>query len=229
VAAQSEYDTYGKRTAAIDELGNRAEFIYDAAYHRFPVEARNPLYSAGDTRHKTTTAWDPLCGLPTAVTDLDGQVTAITYDALCRETRTDTPGGNFAITDYVNLGDPAAQYVEVQAPPADGSGNLWSRSYLDGLGRPYQSLTKGPGVGQEIQSDTAFNERGQAASQSAPYYLGDTPQVTAFDYDGLDRATEVEHPDLNTVQSAYGIGDTFSSVTTTAWTAPRSRPITATT
>ena len=39
-------------------LGARTYFLYDTTDHVFPIEVRDPLYVACDTRHKTTALWD---------------------------------------------------------------------------------------------------------------------------------------------------------------------------
>jgi YD repeat-containing protein len=200
----AEYDAYGNVTASIDPVGNRTTFIYDPTYHLFVTEARDPLYAAGDTQHKTKTTWDYVCGLPLQVTDINNLNTSNQYDVLCRPTRTDTPGGGFVITSYHSIGTPTAQFIQTQTPPADGSGNLWSRSFLDGFGRTYQATAKGPSTAQ-IEVDTAFTKRVAIASVTAPFYVGDTAQTTSYKYDALDRKIEKQHPDSNKVQGSYGL------------------------
>lgn len=215
VTSSIEYDGFGNVTAAIDPLGRRTETDYDTTYNLFPIAIRNPLYFGGDTRQMTATTWDEGCGLPLTITDLNGQVTTHLYDALCRGIQTDTPAGNFSITSYPNLGDPLTQYMQRETPPADGSGNIWARSYLDGWGREVQSLAKGPALGQEIAVDSAYNQRGAMASVTRPYYLGDPVHSKNYGYDARNRLTEEQHPDLNSRATAYGIGSAFSSVTAT--------------
>lgn len=215
VSSTIEYDSFGNATASVDPLGRRTETDYDTTYNLFPVASRNPLYFGGDTRQTTATTWDERCGLPLTETDRNGQTTTHQYDALCRGIRTDTPAGNFSITSYPNLGDPLIQYMQRETPPADGSGNIWARSYLDGWGRTVQSLAKGPAAGQEIATDSAYNPRGRLASVTRPYYLGDPVHTKTFGYDARNRLSEEQHPDLNTNTTAYGIGSAFRSVTTT--------------
>ena len=147
------YDGFGNRTSATTPLGDSTDVLYDATYHVFPIETRDPLYIAGDTRHKTTALWDAVCAAPTENRDLNALPTTQQYDQLCRPTRTDTPGGGFAIVSYNNIGTPTTQYVETQTPPADGSGNIWARTYLDGYGRTWETLNKSPATGQHIRVD----------------------------------------------------------------------------
>ena len=215
VTTQAEYDAAGNLTATVDLLGARSELVYDATYNRFVVETRDALYTAGDLRHKTTAVWDPVCGAVTETTDMNGQTTSHAYDVFCRRVRTDSPLGGFAATSYANLGDPLAQYVETQSPPADGSENLWSRAYLDGFGRTYRGEAKGPAAGQDIVTETAFNARGAVVGKTLPRYAGDPSYETTTGYDALDRVVEVVYPDLNGVDSSYGLGDPFASTTIT--------------
>ena len=215
ISAQAGYDTYGNVTVTIDPLGRRSEIDYDTTYNLYPIAARNPLYFAptNDNRHQTSTSWDFVCGVPEVVTDLNGNTTTTQYDALCRPIRTDLPDGGFTITDYVSIGTPTAQYIQTETPPAGGTGNVWSRTYMDGFGRPYRSTARGPAAGQDITADTAYDARGNVASQTAPYYTGDPVYTTSFDYDALDRPTRTTHADANWVETAYGVAGVFLSTT----------------
>ena len=63
---------------------------------------------------------------------------------------------------------------------------------MDGFGRPWRSTAKGPAAGQDITADTAYNARGNVASQTAPYYAGDPVYTTTkFAYDALDRPIDL--------------------------------------
>ena len=215
ISAQAGYDIYGNVTVTIDPLDRRSEIVYDTTYNLYPVAARNPLYfaPANDNRHQTSTTWNYVCGVPEVATDLNGNTTTTQYDALCRPTRTDLPDGGFTLTDYVSIGTPTAQYIQTETPPAGGTGNVWSRTYMDGFGRPYRSTARGPVAGQDITADTAYDARGNVASQTAPYYTGDPVHTTSFDYDALDRPTRTTHPDANWVETAYGVAGVFLSTT----------------
>ena len=214
IPSRAEFDGFGNVTATIDPLNRRTEIDYETGFNLYPIAQRNPLYPT-DNRHHTSTAWDTVCGVPTVVTDLNGNTTTTQYDALCRPIRTDLPDGGFTITGYNSIGDPMAQYVETQTPPADGSGNIWSRTYMDGFARPYRSTAKGPAAGQDITADTAYDDRGNVASQTAPYYTGDPVYTTTFDYDALDRPVATNHPDGNWTQTDYGVAGVFVSTTST--------------
>jgi RHS repeat-associated protein len=205
LVSTASYDSYGNRSSATTPLGAVTQYFYDATYHLFLTETRDPLY-ASDSRHKVTATWDVVCAQPSQTTDLNSLATTYQYDQLCRPTRTDTPGGGFAITSYNSIGTPTAQYVETQTPPANGSGNLWKRAYLDGFARTYRSAAKGPSGTQDIRVDTTYDARGNVASETAPYYASDAAYTTTFSYDGIDRRTQRKHPDNSTIQGAYGLG-----------------------
>jgi len=158
----------------------------------------------------SSASFDPVCEAPLSSTDPNNQTTTSTYDELCRHERTDGPLGSFAESLYQNIGAPGTQYVEIQGPSPNGSGVSWSRSYMDGLGRSYKRESRGPTVGQEILSGEAtFNERGGVLTSTAPRYVGETAQVTAYEYDALDRLKKTTLPDLNTVTQSYGLRETY--------------------
>jgi RHS repeat-associated protein len=216
LASTASYDSYGNPVSTATPLGDATQLVYDATYHLFPVEVRDPLY-ATDPRHKVQATWDVVCAQTTETRDLNNLATTYQYDALCRPIRTDTPGGGFMTMSYNSIGTPTAQYVEMQAPPADGSGNLWRRTYLDGFGRGYESLAKGPTSSQTIRVDLSYNLRGGLATATAPYYSGDASYATSFAYDAVDRVTQRKHPDNATIQQAYalGTGTAIAAVTVT--------------
>ncbi len=214
MASTAEYDSFGNRTASTDPLGNRSETVFDATYHLFAIEAHDPLYFT-DPRHKTTATWDTVCGVQATAHDLNNLLTSYTYDNLCRPTRTDLSDGGFKITSYVNIGTPTIQYVETDTPPANATGNIWSRTYMDGFGRSYSTHAKGPAANQDIVVDTAFTPRGEIGTSTAPYYLGGALQTSTFTYDAIDRPTKLVLPDTNQLLKSYGIGVAFQKSTVT--------------
>ena len=82
------------------------------AYHIFVIQTRDPLYFTGDSRHRTTTTWDTVCGLPSQTQDMNGLNTTYSYDALCRQTNVAFPDGGFKQTGYFGFGNPATQYIQ---------------------------------------------------------------------------------------------------------------------
>ena len=191
-----------------------------------------------DARFKVFTAWNAACGLPATVTDVNGQVTTKQYDALCRPIREDRPGGDVTETSYVNFAAPSPtgvlglttvsptpgnQYVETRrrAPSDDPAARIWSRDYIDGLGRSYRTISQGPDVTQVIDSTVAFNARGYVSSTSAPHYALSTQfegatlfpllLTTNYSYDKLDRLTAIAYPGGGTVSLAYNLSNATSA------------------
>jgi RHS repeat-associated protein len=215
VASTAEYDGYGNKTAATDPLGNRSEWVYDSTYHLYVTSVHDPLYSS-DSRHKTVTVWDGICGVPTQTRDMNSQQTTYSYDVLCRPTYVAYPDGGFKSTTYVDIGSPTTQYIETDTPAADGTGNLWQRAYFDGLERTYQDRRKGPSATQDILVDTNFSLRnGTIAVKSLPRYADQPRRNLTYTYDALDRPVQLTYPDTNKVLKAYGAAYTFSDVTVT--------------
>lgn len=203
IAASAEYDSYGQPTAETDPLGNRAERLYDAT-HKFVVEERNPLWFDGDTRQKQLASWHALCAAPLTRTDGNGLVTAYQYDALCRQTRIDYPSGEYQTTAYFNIGTATTQYVETKKSPADGVNPIWSRTYLDGLGRSYKQTGIGAtAAAQPVVTETKFTKRGEVRQASLPYFQGATVYWTTTKYDVLSRPVLVTLPDSKTTMYTY--------------------------
>ncbi len=202
------YDSWGNPTSVTDETNRTVTTTFDGTHHLFAVKVEN---GASET---VTTTWDQACGLPTQVTDANSKSTTMQYDTLCRRTRTDLPPsvGGYEIASYLNLGDSTLQRTRVETPPATGvTGNNWTEAYFDGLGRTYLTKKRGPTTSQTIVTERTYNSRGAVATSTAPYYEGGNTQNTTYEYDALDRATRVVHPDGNDVQTAYGLWE----VTTT--------------
>jgi YD repeat-containing protein len=239
LASHATYDGFGNVISQSDPLNNITSFIYDTTYHLFVTETRDPLYSA-DSRHKTTATWDFTCALPTETRDLNDQPTKTGYDALCRPRQVKTPSNAVVCTNYFNIGSPGTQYIETQTPPPapespascdltnaatftfafTPGGNLWSRSYMDGLGRIYRTSSEGPGGTQTpIETLTGYNARGAVASATAPYYSDATTQyTTTWKYDALDRKVEKTHPDGNRLTQSFGLSTVAGGFETTTVT-----------
>ena len=199
------YDDYGNLLSETNGDGDKTLHVYDTASLTLEVKTWLPPANRAtnrDLRFNILTAWEPVCRLPSVVTDLNGQTTTTTYDGFCRVTRVDRPGGDFTLMTY-SLGSQPNQKVrtERQAPTTTAGASIWSESFLDGLGRGYKTVSEGP---SDITSETEFNQRGGIAKTSAPYYTGAAPVWTSYDYDGINRLTGIDHPggDVSGVQYA---------------------------
>lgn len=197
VSTEREHDAVGNVTAEIDPLGHRVEYVYESIFRRFPIRVRNAL------GQETRTTWDPVCGLPLTETDRNGLDTTHQYDAHCRPTRTDRPGGGFELRSYSALGDPAAQSVRVETPGVAGlAGNHYAISTFDGLGRVFRVRTRGPDgtAATELLTDATLDARGNLRTLTLPHAAGETVTPATYDYDALDRQVLVTLADGSTIE-----------------------------
>src|SRR5262249_42903723 len=110
------------------------------------------------------------------------------------------------------MGNASTQYVQSETPPPAGvTGNIWTQTYFDGLGRPYKSIRRGPST-KNVNVVTSYNKRGQVATTTLPYFDLDPTYSVSYEYDSLNRMTKMNHADqVNFVRRTYGL----FSVTTT--------------
>ena len=208
------YDNVGNKIAEIDEVGNRTEWSYDATYKLFPVQARNPLYFLGDTRQKTSAAYNPICQQPVSTTDIDSLVTAYAYDVFCRATTVTKPGGQSTYTYRTYEGIPGWHFITTMTTPPDGVSYVYKRQWPDGFGRTWYQSNSAPYVGAaegDAYVRTEFTLRGKPLRISQPFYYGATPIYTTFRYDALDRPIETKSPDNTTATLSYGSGGTTAT------------------
>ncbi|MCU0829593.1 MAG: hypothetical protein MUE52_19975, partial [Tabrizicola sp.] len=200
------YDAWGNvltetdARAAAAGSGPTMTYTYDTAKRLFRLTTTNAL------GHVETVAWNTLCQAPATVTDPNLRVTTKTYDAFCRETRTDLPGGQYMVTRYVSFGTPTLQHVERETKSGSttpGRELSISRDYFDGLGRVWAKAAPGTtsAIADAVLQLSAYDARGNLAWTSLPLpfsALNTTPsaaQRTGFTYDGLNRALDTLLPD----------------------------------
>jgi RHS repeat-associated protein len=214
VAKLLTYDPHGNvltetdaKAAAAGE-GPTVSYTYDTARQLFRLTTTNAF------GQMEAVVWNTLCQAPATVTDPNSRVTSKTYDAFCRETRTDLPGGQYLVTRYVTLGTPALQHVEREARSGSvvsGRELSVSREYFDGLGRIWAKSQPGTNsaISDAVLQLSAYDARGNLAWTSLPLpfsALNTTPnaaQRTSFAYDGLNRALETILPDGSKRSLAY--------------------------
>ncbi|MBI5477869.1 MAG: hypothetical protein HY906_03370, partial [Deltaproteobacteria bacterium] len=149
--------------------------------------------------HRSTAAYDAVCGVPTSATDPNGRTTTYTYDALCRKTGTYYPDGGCETVQYLSYGSPSSQ--RTRTAKCDGTTDgLWGDVYFDGLGRTWRTVAE-PG----IYADKLFDSAGRLWKESNPYVSGETVYYTVHGYDQLGRPTNLTHPDGNSATRSYGV------------------------
>ncbi|MHB8746299.1 MAG: glycoside hydrolase family protein [Gammaproteobacteria bacterium] len=159
-----------------------APYAYSAG--RFETGLTNAA-SQGETR-----VYDARFGTVATLTGPNNLSTNWQYDNFGRkqiETRAD---GTITIWSYSLCGTCAnAKYYVTQTTPGAPTVTV----YYDLLDREVRTETQGYN-GTAIYKDTVYNNLGQIAKVSRPYYNGDAPYWTYFSYDALGRVTSQSLP-----------------------------------
>ena len=203
VATRRGYDAVGNLTSVTDETNRTVTMTYDSMDNLFVEKVTN---AAGEEETKVA-RFNRLCGAPEEVEDANRQRTETKYDALCRPTRTNLPGGGFVERKYLALGDPGQQRTRVETLAATGvSGVDWSETSFDGLGRAYETRRRGPESRGDIVTERTFNLRGGLESSTEPFYEGESGRVTSYEYDTLGRLVLTQLPGRqHTSEMSYGL------------------------
>jgi RHS repeat-associated protein len=210
------YDAYGNVLTVTDPVGNVTTNTFEPTTQLYPATVQSAIAALS-----TKTQWDLTCGAPTKLAGFNGtlaqtpataEVTTITYDPLCRELRKDMPGGAFTEKSYLNFGTPTSQRIITLSTPAGGQiAQRFLIEYVDGLGRSYRSESTSPSAGISIDTERSFTNRGELASETAPYHTGGSPQTTVYAYDQLDRLTRTTHPDGAFTTLGYALAPAAST------------------
>lgn len=201
-SGRTEYDALGRPVKTYDAAGNPSSVAFSPA--------TGPAFSTTVTNalgHTVTAKVDPGRGSVLESTDANGRKVSTVYDELGRSTAVRTPSQKAT--------DPAAytfeyQIAELKTPAVisrtlkDNGTYSTSIAIYDGLLRPRQSQTEGPG-GARLITDTLHSANG-TVSQSNSGYLAEgkvstelyvpksvteVPSSTQTAYDGLGRAVRV--------------------------------------
>jgi RHS repeat-associated protein len=172
---RTEYDAAGNKTAIIDALGRRIEYVYDD---------RNKLIETiyPDNTH-TQIEYDA-DGRQTATIDELGRRTEYQYDALGRLIKTIYPDGTSTETEYDADGEVTAQI--------DALGNRTEFEY-DADGR---QIVQRDALGDT--TTTAYDAGSRPIATTDPRGF-----TTTFVYDGAGHLIETDYPDGTKTTSTY--------------------------
>ncbi len=193
------YDSHGNEISRVDAMGNSSSTTYDSTYHVFPVSRTNTL------QQTESMAFDAVCGVPTTITDVNGQQTVNTYDALCRHTREDRPLGGYTTWAYENFGNINAQRIAKLQTSANGSYPVSEYQHLNGLGQPWYVLTGWNGTTGSAQR-ILYHARGTLRGKSVSIDSASPPNPVpfhVFTYDALDRLVKTTHHDGSSSTASY--------------------------
>ena len=200
------YDGFGNRNIVNSSLaagGGPREQIFNYDNNgRFPLTISNTLQEV------TTIAYNDDWGKPASITGVDGKITTYTYDAYGRLVNTYTPRHLNVVTTYdwetlAPTGSNAKFSINVVQP-----GRPTIKIDNDALGREVIRKTIGFG-GNWLTSGTTYTNLNKPATVTAPHYTWETPAVTTYQYDYLNRPYQItdEFSNTNTITYTYSGGN----------------------
>lgn len=160
-------------------------FTYDSK-GRFITQKENQL---GQTE---SFVYNPLFGKPISHTASDNLTTSYTYDGYGRQTSKTFPQGFSVYTSYdwdIQSGANATIYYKYVTSPGKPDLKTW----FDMFGREVRIKTEGF-KGEWLTEEIAYDERGNVASRTKPYYSSETPYNISYTYDSYNRLIVVDEP-----------------------------------
>ena len=220
------HDADGNVTSATTAGGNvasRKTSWTDFADARYPETVENAL------GHEETLEWDAALGLPTRVTDANGRILNIGYDAFGREiSRQRAWDGVTEKTAYAACSSCATVSATASACGASVSADLAMKAtttapdgpdavrYYDELGRTVRTTVQSFASASTYRTaDVLHDARGLVACASAPYHTGGTKRYAKYGYDARGRTTSLTRPDGGSATVTYAAVSATSRVKAT--------------
>jgi RHS repeat-associated protein len=232
------YDAYGNAIATNDadtnagisgHTGCTASSIqhttcstYDSMFEVYQTAVSNALNQSTSTSYANTGALFGFGTWPMSTTDVNGQTTSATYDALGRTTGETLPGET--------SGDLTKQWVytfwcsgtSAQAPCEEideidrlnSSTTMTTRAFYDGEGRLVETRKPGPSE-QDVVTYAYYDSAGRQIFKSSPYfvstYTGSSGAAAYSIPDSTQPGTSTSYPNLRTTS----VTDPNSHISTT--------------
>ncbi len=201
------YDIAGNLLSETDANGHSTSFSYNDNYsdgvnresYGFVTAVTNAL---GQSTHSQI---DYHSGQPSTTTDLNGVVTAYSYnDPLDRLTQSVQAVGLSGFQNQTNYTYPSATESDVyQDQNVLGDEVLHNRRYLDGFGRPIET-DQFENATQYIAATQSYDALGRISATTNPSRPGDGLNYsTTYHYDGLGRQLSIIKPDGSGIAFAY--------------------------
>ncbi|MER7951322.1 polymorphic toxin-type HINT domain-containing protein [Streptomyces sp. NPDC096079] len=200
------FDQYGRSLATANADGEISTTAYSPATGEVPTK----VTLTNQLGHATVTESEPLRGRTTKITDANGHVTTMTYDALGRADKVwlatrpqaSYPNGPNIDFDYlIRTNDSSVVTKKVLDHNSEYQSTY---EHLDGLLRSRQTQTRSPDRVGSLVSETFYNSRGEAWLASGTYFVAQQPSTspvtgqetkypasTETTFDGAGRPTTV--------------------------------------
>lgn len=202
------YDERGLITREVVEPGDpQFELVKDYRYDTFGNVIETTISAAGGAPRVSSTEFDPLGRFPVRDTDALGQYHTRTYNPAHGSVLELTDSSGLTVRwDYNSFGRKVGEYLpngvtsrsrmtapDQHAPPFSSyqitnttSGAPTSVEYFDSTGRILRVLGEGFD-GRWIAVDSIYDNRGALTLKSEPYFFGNEPLWTRFEYDAVGR------------------------------------------
>lgn len=210
------YDDWGNLTSATTAGGptpHTTTTRYDGLLHLFAVKSCNALSQCTESD-----GWDRSAEAPRQTTAINGARTATTFDPLGRVSKVIGPSGVTTTTTYLT-GTAGTMTTTTSKSSSD---KLWTRTFVDGLGRTYRTEQPVDG-GHTAAADTTYLDGTLVATQTSPHDITKPPtEQHTYTYDGLGRLIDVENADGTRAEIRRVVNDRGLAVTTSTDEAGRS-------
>ena len=198
---QYAYDVFGNITSDVTIPNDRSyeprgsESEYDRN-GRFITKRRNALsfLSSSET--------DEALGVEKKTVDANGLATSYEHDSFGNVTAINSPLSNTSITSDWSNGNAHAPQNAVYFTRTDKAGSPFAMEFFDSLGRTIRKVTENI-EGKTVYADAVYNRKGQIISKSEPYFAGDVPLWTEYEYDNAGRTIKEKKPDGATATMSY--------------------------
>lgn len=223
VQAHAQYDIFGNLRNSWDGRSNLSQVEYSSNYnYAYPTKTISPKPDASGangsaTEFETTTEYDFNTGLPTAVTDANGQTTQNSYadpttgaiDPLLRLRKVVASNGQQTIIEY-GVPDTNGQLVAAQRfvkVKTQIDATKWKQGYtwFDGLGRTVK--TQSVDSNGDVFTKTEYDLMGRVKKITNPFRGENTPDNqldwTTTVYDDLGREKEIISPGGAKFETSY--------------------------
>lgn len=209
IQTRLNYDGFGNIIATTDAEKNTSTIAYETQFYRYPRLRATPPNQAGH-RLSSTEKHDPAFGRKLSQTGPNGQTRRVQVDGFGRVVAVlgpDLAGRESKLSTIAlkkqNFGYSRTTYHRTSWAKEPGNNGFWTKSVFDGLGRGYQSLTRGIDPNTPILREIGWNAQDRIDKKSLPFLQGDTPKNVTYSYDSANRPVKVTYPNGAKAETNY--------------------------